>query len=70
MGYEIIAIVCSLWFECLEFEQKDKKFFKTFKECKTESEWIGQDIYNELHTKLGIPFDLKLYCKETKKWQV
>jgi hypothetical protein len=68
-GFVIIAVVCSNWFECMEYEQKDKKFFKTYKECVAESEWIGQDIYDRL-VKIGIPFTLKVYCEETKKWQV
>jgi len=68
-SFIIVAVVCSPWFECMQYEQKEQKIFKSYKECAAESEWIGQDIYNEL-VKIGIPFNLKIYCEEQKKWQV
>jgi hypothetical protein len=68
-SFIIIAVVCSPYFECMEYEQKEKKIFRSYKKCAEESEWIGQDIYDGL-VKIGIPFTLKVYCEENKKWQV
>jgi len=53
----------------MEYEQKEKKIYKSYKKCAEESEWIGQDLYDGL-VKIGIPFTLKVYCEENKKWQV
>jgi hypothetical protein len=67
-SFVIIAIVCSPYFECMQYEQKEKKFFRSYEKCMAESKIIGDQIYKNL-VQIGIPFRLEINCEENKRWQ-
>ena len=52
----------------MQYEQKEKKFFRSYEKCMAESKIIGDQIYKNL-VQIGIPFKLEMNCEENKRWQ-
>jgi len=67
-SFYIIGVICSPFFECMEFTPTNNQKYNTEKKCMVDADKYKEEL-SDRFVLIGIPHIIEIKCIRNKKWQ-